>query len=98
MNYIPQTEVIEMVKKNIKYRTGQTFTVDEFQRSQWQAKKLGHSRLRQVFNIMVDDGLLDKVGDGDFVAYRKRTSSRYLLCSKWAKVNSELQSYTPRWY
>jgi Fe2+ or Zn2+ uptake regulation protein len=98
MTYIPQTEVIAMVKKNIKYRTGQSFTVDEFQRSQMRAKKLGHSRLRQILNIMADDGLLDKIGDGDFVAYRKRTSSRHLLCSKWAKVTLELQSYTPRWY
>lgn len=98
MNYIPQTEVIETIKKNIKYRAGQTFTVDEFQRAQRKAKKLGHSRLRQVFNIMVDDGLLDKVGNGDFVAYRKRTSSRYLLCSRWARVTPEMQSYTPRYY
>jgi hypothetical protein len=98
MTYIPQTEVIAMVKKNIKYRTGQSFTVDEFQRSQMRAKKLGHSRLRQILNIMADDGLLDKIGEGDFVAYRKRTSSRHLLCSRWAKVTPEMQSYTPRYY
>jgi hypothetical protein len=98
MNYIPQAEVIDMIKKNIKFRTGQSFTVDEFQRSQMKAKKLGHSRLRQVMNSMAQEGVLDKIGDGDFVAYRKRTSSRHLLCSRWAKVTPEMQSYTPRYY
>lgn len=93
-------DLIAAIKQGQVYSSGAQFSVDQIMRSMHCLKTLGTSRVRQLLNRMVDDGLLDKIAldEGHMaVEYRARSQWRKRLLSPWAKVPADCD-HSPRWF